>query len=86
MSQYLYAAHLDDFNENTHTCERSTIKLDKRETIQDNFIDILSFPSEKFTETEKENITIGNMNIILHSKVTWNTSQHFNVTSGFVAM
>lgn len=57
MTQYLYAAHLDDFNENAHTCERSTNKLDKRETIQDNFIDILSFPAEKFTETEKENIT-----------------------------
>lgn len=57
MTQYLYEAHLDDGNENTHICARSTIKIDKRETIQDNFIDILSFPAEKFTETEKENIT-----------------------------
>lgn len=57
MTQYLYAAHLDGVNENTHTCERGTIKIDKRETIQDNFIDILSFPAEKYTETEKENIT-----------------------------
>lgn len=58
MTQYLYAAHLDGVIENTHTCERRrTIKIDKRETIQDNFIDILSFPAEKFTETEKENIT-----------------------------
>lgn len=48
LSQDIYAVHLDDFlNKNTHIFERNAIKIDKRENIQDIFIDTLSFFTRK---------------------------------------
>lgn len=44
---------LTTFNENTHTCERSAIKKDERENIQNIFVDLLSFFPMKNSSEQK---------------------------------
>lgn len=51
LSKYTNAAHLDDFDKNTHTCEKSAIEIDARENFQDISMDTLSiFHSEHKNE------------------------------------
>lgn len=44
LSQVLFLSHLDDFNKNVHTCERSTNRMDERQTIQDFLLTHYHFP------------------------------------------
>lgn len=47
-SQVIFPLKLNNFNQNTHNCERSTIDIDERKSMLDIFI----FYSEQFIRTE----------------------------------
>lgn len=63
------------FNKNTPTCERNTIKIDKREKIPDIFFDTLLFFTQKCSQ-ERKQISYGDLNgkCFHHSEITRNTS------------
>lgn len=50
MSEDIYAAYLNDFWENTHTC----IEIDERENLKDIFIDTLSFLPRKIHRSKNQ--------------------------------
>lgn len=73
------------FNKNTQTCERNTIKIDKREKIPDIFFDTLLFFTQKCSQ-ERKQISYGDLNgkCFHHSEITRNTSHYFSTFSSGV--